>query len=97
VVKTLDVALSLCRVASIAFGFIAAWYWYKASTAKITTRDNNPHNPDIELRGNPDSEGHCDLYTSTAIEQSRLNKIAAIYTAIAVLFQGAATLFEMLR
>ena len=75
---------------------MAAYYWFKASSGKVTTRDN-PHNPDNEARGNPDSEGHCDLYTSTAIEQSRLNKIAAIYTAIAVLFQGAATLFEMLR
>src|SRR6266446_5597834 len=92
-VKTLDVALLLCRVAGFAFGLIAAYYWYKASNAKVTTRDNNPHpNPGVELLSNPDSEGHRVLYTSTAIEQSRLNKIAAIYTAIAVLFQAAASL-----
>jgi hypothetical protein len=64
--------------------------------AKITTRDNNPHNPGIELRGNPDSEGHRDLYTSTSIEQSRLNEIAATYAVIAAVF-AAAALFDMLR
>jgi hypothetical protein len=95
-VKTLDFII-ICRVASIFFGLTAAYYWYKASTAKITTRDNNPHNPDNEARSNADSEGHRVLYTSTAIEQSRLNKIAAIHTAIAVVFQAAATLFDMLR
>ena len=82
----------LCRVASIAFGFLAALKWYKASTAKITTRDNNAYDPDIELRGNPDTEGHRDLYTSTAIKQSDLNKTAAIYSVIAVLF-GALSFF----
>jgi hypothetical protein len=76
----------LCRGASIAFGVLAALKWYKASNAKITTRDNNPHNPGIELRGNADSEEHRPLYTSTAIEQSRLNKTAAIYAIIAALF-----------
>jgi hypothetical protein len=97
VVKALDVTSLLCRVASIVFGSLAAYYWLKASSAKITTRDNNPHNPDYEPRSNPDSEGHRVLYTSTAIEQSRLNKIAAIHTAIAVVFQAAATLFDTLR
>jgi hypothetical protein len=96
-VKTLDVILFLCRVATIFFGLIAARYWYKASCAKITTRDNNPYKPEFEARGNPDSEGHRVLYTSTAMEQSRLNKIAAIHTAIAVLWQAAASLFDTLR
>ena len=76
---------------------MAALYWYKASRAKITTRDNNPHKPDFEARSNLDSEGHRDLYTSTAMEQSRLNKIAAKHTAIAVISQAAASLFDALR
>src|SRR2546429_9563453 len=77
----------LCRMASIVFGLLAAWYWYKASTKKITDKDNNPHNPDIELRGNPDNKGHRPLYTSTAMEQSRLNAIAAFYTMIVAALQ----------
>ena len=76
----------LCGGASIAFGVLAALKWYKASTAKITTRDNNPYHPAIELRGNADSEGHRDLHTSTATKQSDLNKTAAIYAFIAALF-----------
>ena len=76
---------------------MAAYYWFKASSAKVTTRDNNPHKPDFEARGNPDSEGHQYLYTSTAMEQSRLNKIAAKHTAIAVISQAAASLFDALR
>jgi hypothetical protein len=90
--------ISLCQVASIAFGFIAAWYWYKASTKKVTTRDNNPNpNPGVELLSNPDSEGHRVLYTSTAIEQSKLNATAAKYTAVMVGFQAIAILVDALR
>jgi hypothetical protein len=87
----------LSRVASIVFGLIGALYWCKAGYAKITTRDNNPHKPDNEARSNADREGHRVLYTSTMIEQSRLNKIAAIHTAIAVLCQAAALLFEIFK
>jgi hypothetical protein len=85
----------LCRVASIVFGLLAAWYWYKASTKKITDEDN-PHNPDIELRGNADSERHRPLYTSTAIEQSRLNAIAAIYTMIVAALQVVTLVVDFL-
>ena len=68
----------LCRVASIVFGILAAWYWYKASTKKVTTKDNVTP-ADNESRGNLDSEGNRHLYTSTAIAQSKLNATAAIY------------------
>jgi hypothetical protein len=87
----LNIIVPLCRLASIVFGFIAVYYWYKASTAKVTDRDN-PHNPGIELRDNPDNEGHRLLYVSTVKEQSRLNAIAAIYTGLAVLFQALASM-----
>ena len=50
-------------------------------------KDNNPHNPDIELRGNPDNKGHRPLYISTAMEQSRLNAIAATHTGIVAALQ----------
>jgi hypothetical protein len=87
----------LCRVASIIFGLLAAWYWYKASTKKITDKDNNPHNPGIELVGNADNKGRLPLYTSTAMEQSRLNAIAAKYTAVTVGFQIIQIATEILR
>jgi hypothetical protein len=77
--------------------FIGVSYWLKAGVVQITTRDKNPHNPEHEIRGNPDSEGHRVLHSSTAIEQTELNKSAAIYTAIAVVFQAAATFLDMLR
>jgi hypothetical protein len=63
-------------VASIVFGLIAAYYWYKASTAKGTPIKATDINP----------------YVATVREQSRLNKIAAIYTGLAVIFQAAASI-----
>jgi len=66
-------------VASIAFGLIAAYYWYKASAGKFTPiKTINP-------------------YVGTVMEQSRLNKIAAIHTALAVAFQALASLLDAFR
>jgi hypothetical protein len=90
-VKALDIILLLCRVASIVFGLIAAFYWFKAGMAKVTDEDN-PYDPGIELRDNPDNKGHRLLYVATVMEHSRLNKIAAIHTMLAVLFQAVASL-----
>jgi len=75
---------------AIALGLLAAFYWYKASGAKITDSTNR-HNPGTELTyEDPDNEGKDIYVVATAMEQSRLNKIAAIYTALAVLFQAIA-------
>ena len=91
-VKTLDIILLLCRVASIVFGLIAACYWFKASTAKVTDEDKR-YDPGIELSyEDPDNKGHEIQVVATAMKQSRLNKIAAIHTALAVLFQAAASI-----
>jgi hypothetical protein len=36
---TLGIILPLCRVAGLVFGLLAAFYWFKASKAKVTDKD----------------------------------------------------------
>ena len=75
----------------IVLGFVSAYYWYKASVAKVTD-DKSGHNPGVELMyEDPDNKGQNIRVVASAMEQSRLNKIAATYTALAVLFQAIAT------
>ncbi len=86
----------LSRVAGVVFGLIAAYFWFKASTAKVTDRDSR-YNPGTELSyEDPDNKGHDIRVVATAMEQSRLNKIAAIHTGLAVLFQALALAIEFL-
>ncbi|MFN0139917.1 MAG: hypothetical protein ACKVQW_07495 [Pyrinomonadaceae bacterium] len=88
----MKIAKLLCGVFGIAFSLISAYFWYKASVVKIT-EVNNIHDPGVELRyedpKDPDKEIHV---VATAMEQSRLNKIAAMFTALAVLTQAMATI-----
>ena len=35
----LGIILPLCRIAGLVFGLLAAYYWFKASKAKVTDRD----------------------------------------------------------
>ena len=80
------------RVAGFIFGVVSAYYWFKASTAKVTGKDNG-YDPGVELLyEDPDNKGHDIRVVATAKEQSRLNKIAAVHTGLAVLFQAAASL-----
>jgi hypothetical protein len=44
----------------------------------------------------PKSEGHYIRVVATGLEQARLNKIAAIYTGLAVLFQAATLILDWL-
>ena len=68
--------------AAIVAGFVSAWLWYGASGAVV-------------LKGDPRSRGgfltgtQVDVY-SPVVEGSRLNKHAAIATAVAVLLQALA-------
>jgi hypothetical protein len=83
----------VCHAGTVVFGFLAAIYWFKASTAKITDKDkNNPrYKPGIDLRYT-DDKGNEILVVAIAMKQSWLNMIAAILTGCAVLFQVAALL-----
>jgi hypothetical protein len=75
----------------IVLGFMSAYYWYKASVAKVTD-DKSGHHPGVELRyEDPNNKGQSIYVVASAMEQSRLNKIAATYTALAVLFQAVAS------
>ena len=76
-----------------AFGFLAAVYWFKASTAKITDKDkNNPrYKPGTDLRYS-DDKGNEIIVVAIAMKQTWLNMIAAILTGCSVLFQVAALL-----
>lgn len=76
--------------AAILCGFVAAYLWFKASTV-VVSEAGGKHDPGIELRYTDKKTGKEVLVVATAMEQSRVNKIAAIWTAFAVLFQALAT------
>jgi hypothetical protein len=70
---------------------LAAYYWFKASTAKVTDKDMR-YDPRFDFVVNdPEGKGRDTNILATVLEQSRLNRIAAIYTALAILFQAAAS------
>jgi len=77
--------------AAILCGFVAAYLWFKASTV-VVSEAGGIHNPGIELGYTDEKTGKEVLVVATAMEQSRLNKIAAIWTALAVLSQALATI-----
>jgi hypothetical protein len=90
-VKYLELVL-----AAVAFitGLLAAWYWYKASRIQTV--------PKWGYSG----EGHWaqalgqhrwteELITSTS-ESARLNKIAALWTAVAVMLNALAALIAFI-
>jgi len=81
-----------CRLASIALSIISAYYWYKASKAKVTEPDNSIG---IEQRY-PDPENKDKLIhvLATAKKQSELNAVAAKFIAWAIAFQAAALVLD---
>jgi hypothetical protein len=80
----------LLSLGAIVFGLIASYYWFKASTAKVTEHPNR-HNPGVEMTYDDKRSGQSIHVVATAMEQSRLNKIAAVHTAISVLCQALAS------
>lgn len=77
--------------AGVILGLVSAYYWYKASVAKVTD-DDSGHNPGVELLyEDPDNKGQSIRVVASAMEQSRLNKIAATYTALAIFAQAVAS------
>ena len=91
--------LHLCKVVFLVLGsllgFIAACIWYKASTARVRHLDKRYY-VGGEIRGDdPNYKGQPIFPISTAMKQSRFNKIAAIFTALAVFFQALAGLLSL--
>jgi hypothetical protein len=63
----------------------------KASRVKVTDQDAR-YDPRFDFVVNdPEDKGRDTNFLATVLEQSRLNRIAAIYTALAILFQAAAS------
>jgi hypothetical protein len=67
---------------SVAIGFAAAWLWYRASTVAVRQSKGGHFLPD---------DPPIDVY-STVSEASRINKQAAIATAVSVFLQSLVTL-----
>jgi len=90
-VTTLDIILPLFRIAGLVLGLLAAYYWFKASKVKVTDKDTR-YDPRFDfLLNDPEDKGRDTNFLATVMEQSRLNRIAAIYTALAILLQAAAS------
>ena len=77
--------------AAIACGFVSAYLWFKASTV-VVSQPGSGHNPGVELQYTDEKTGKEVFVVATAMEQSRVNKMAAVWTAFAVLFQAFATI-----
>jgi hypothetical protein len=76
---------------AVAVGIAAAWLWYRASTVVV-------HKGDPQSKGGfflGPSEPPIDVY-STVSEASRINKQAAIATALSVLLQALAPIIAKL-
>ena len=80
-------------LAMLAFvtGLIAAWYWYRAS--KITADPGWGHNGLVEP-GNRSAakDAWIAAMLKSASESARLNKIAALWTAMAVALTGISSI-----
>jgi hypothetical protein len=87
----LGIVLPLCRIAGLVFGLLAAFYWFKAGKVKVTDKDTR-YDPHFDFVVNdPEGKERDTNFLATVLEQSRLNRIAAIYTGLAILFQAAAS------
>ncbi len=76
--------------ASVLCAIISAYYWFKASTA-VVSDESSGHEPGVEMKYTDKRTGKEVYVVATAMEQSRLNKIAALFTGLAVLLQAAAS------
>jgi hypothetical protein len=88
-VSPLRLSRWICQAAAIVFGRIAAYCWYKASTAKVTDENDKESDRGIEFRYR-DKDGNQIHVLAKADKQSKLNMVAAILSGLAVLFQAAA-------
>jgi hypothetical protein len=92
-VNRLRIAYIVCSIATAAFALIAAGYWYRSS--RPTPALNEP--PTASISDVPElhiMNAQADVYEVQAAlaEASRLNKKAAVWSAIAALFGAAAAI-----
>lgn len=87
------IAYIACSAATAICALAASWYWYLSS--KPTPAVGDP--PDVSVSDNPEFRilnTETDIYAvqSALTVASRLNKAAAIWSAIAALFGAAAAI-----
>jgi hypothetical protein len=73
---------------SVAAALASAFYWWRGSTIELFEGDPKSKGPMLIDR--EDGKGQFDP-VSTAMEQSRLNKIAALWTAAAAVLGAVAS------
>ena len=77
---------------SICLGLISAYYWYLSSIAKVNTPDSR-YKPGVEATyPDPDEPGKEIRVFASAMEQARLSKIAAVFTAGSVVCQAISSI-----
>ena len=87
----LQLAKQIFTWSAVLSGLVSAYFWYRASVAKVTSQQNR-HDPDTELTMRDKTDPNKTIYVvASAMEQSRLSKFGAIFTALAVLCQAIAT------
>ena len=91
----MNLAKTVFLVLGSLLGFVAACVWLKASTARVRHLDKRYYVGGELIGDDPDYKGQKIFPISTAMKQSRFNKIAAILTALAVLFQALAGLLSL--
>ena len=90
----LRIILMLFRGASILFAVFSVYYWFRASTVTVTDADKR-YDPKFDFVVNdPEHKADNINFFATAKEQSRFNKIAAVYTALAVLCEAIVTIIS---
>ena len=75
--------------AGILCALVSAYFWFKASTVVVHDRSGGLE-PGAEIRYTDKNTGKDVFIVATAMEQARVNSIAAVFTGLAVLFQAIA-------
>lgn len=89
----LRIILVLCRTASIVFALLSVYYWFRGSNVTVTDADRR-YDPKVDfIINDPEHKTDNINFLATAKEQMKFNRVAAIYTALAVLSEAAVTLF----
>jgi hypothetical protein len=81
----MKVFIVLFALAAFAAGLVAAYFWYRASTVEIIPTYAKPGGSGFEPVENKDAHWIVGQLEATK-ESGRLNKIAAILTALATFF-----------
>lgn len=80
----LEIKLTL-TIATVAFGALSAWCWYRSSVARIAAADSNPDN--VPFYGDQIIINDGVDFFPTLELQSKLNRRAAIWATLAAMSQ----------